>query len=110
MTMRKIDQKGGKLGTVGAYKKRHIASVTVVPLSGTHELLLEVTSHGRHVPPVHLTPRAAVEVVKGVLLNVYGPYLAADDELLAIMKGVIAEGERVSDGVAEALKNRGEPQ
>jgi hypothetical protein len=51
-----------------------------------------------------LRPNAAVELAKGLLQNLPAVYLAADDELVGILKTAVADAEREAQAVVEALK------
>lgn len=108
MTVREIKQRPGssKLGTAsrsasGKGKRRIIDRLIV------HS---DVVEHGRNVgvrvdvegkvfAVLSLGPNAAVELVKGLLLNLPDHFLAADEELL----GIFAQAQSRSDAEAKAV-------
>ncbi len=127
MTVREIKAKSGQFG--GA-----IGVVSLSTSSKAKQYCLEKvvchgdTYHGSLAPVllirresgegktadtlVTLSPACALEVVKGILLNVRADYAATDEELLNVFRGILTTAEREAASVQECLnerRNQGSP-
>jgi len=117
MAIRQIVQRPGmsRLGTVGrsettAAHKRDVIEKLIVYGTDGRDVGVRIDMKGRKNPLVlNLGSSAAVELVKGILLNLADVATHADDELLAIIKGVVGRSQADAEAVVVAVTRRNDP-
>lgn len=85
---------------VVVYQDQHCVCGIRLHLDGVDPSLGRYTSD----TVLALNPNAAIEIAKGLLQNLPYQYVAADDELIQIMKEATGMAEREANAVAEAIK------
>lgn len=112
MAVREVKaQSGRKIGTMassvsGRAKDRPVDSLVVYGETNYHNGIR--INAGDKVTVLSLAPPAVIEVVKGLLANLPDIYLAADDELLGIIKPAVGIAEADARAVNRVITERGQ--
>lgn len=109
--MRRNDTGVGNIGTVarslrGNAKTKPVEELMVFKMPDSTQINVKVDGVGGTETVLHLTPKAAAELAKGLLMNLPGIYLAADDELQSILSQAVAAAEADAKAVNNMLKER----
>jgi hypothetical protein len=110
MTIRKIEKRLGlsRIGTSGLYSKLELESLIVYPEESDIGIRVNKSSAGSHAVVLNLSMNAAVELVKGILLNLQDVTIHADEELQAIIKGAVDRSSADAQAVVDAVVRRRE--